>query len=439
MMFKAGFSQCTITPEVDLCMGGYRLRRGTALGTHDDLKATCSAFSDGSTDLMFISLDMLCLSQDLIDVIKLEINEHTGLSPQHILIACTHTHSGPDTIRLSGGGEQIERYLSGLVAKVISLVEEASSRMENVKVSYLITDVNEVAFNRRLLLKDGSYAINIDYVEEWNIKSRGDTDPAACAILFENESGVSGVIVNFTLHPTVLGEDNYTYSRDYPGYLVDSLSEAIPGGPVVSFFNGAFGNINQIRRPGEWIATFEEARRIGETIAGMLINNLDQRITIEKPAIKASRMKINIPRRAAVPMTEPHAGKQPAAANRRDLHASGSTFLTPEKERLYAIEASTLTDLVSDTVELQLFRMGPMEIIALPGEIFVEYGLELKRRSGEFHCLVFGNSNGYIGYVPTREAFGEGGYETRLSLSSRLVPEAGEIILETIDQMRETL
>jgi hypothetical protein len=418
MMFKAGFSQCSITPEVDLCMGGYRLRRGTALGTHDDLKATCSVLSDGSTDLVLVSLDLLCLWQDLIDVIKLDINEHTGLSPQHILITCTHTHSGPDTIRMSGGGEQIESYLSGLVVKVISLVQEAFSRMENVNVSYLITDVNEVAFNRRLSLKDGSYAINIDYVEEWNIESRGDTDPAACAILFENESGVSGVIVNFTLHPTV---------------------EAIPGGPVVSFFNGAFGNINQIRRPGEWIATFEEARRIGETIAGMFINNLDRRKTIEKPAIKVRRMKIDIPRRAAVPTTKPHAGKQPAAADRRDLQASGSTFLTPEKERLYVIEASTLTDLASDTVELQLFRMGPIEIIALPGEIFVEYGLELKRRSGDFHCLVFGNSNGYIGYVPTREAFGEGGYETRLSLSSRLVPEAGENILKTIDQMRETL
>jgi len=439
MMFKAGFALCTITPEADLCMGGYRLRRGAALGTHDDLKATCSVISDGITDLVLISLDLLCLPQNLIDAIKMDINEHTGLPPQHILIACTHTHSGPDTIRLSGGGEQIERYLSGLVVKVVSLVEEASSRMENAKMSFSVTDVTEVAFNRRLSLKDVSYAINIDHIEDRDIKSRGDTDPVGCAMLFENESGVTGVIVNFTLHPTVLGEDNYSYSRDFPGYLVDSLREALPGKPVVSFFNGAFGNINQIGRPGEWIATFDEARRIGETIAGMLINSLDRRKTIEKPVIKANSMKINIPRRATAAMAEPHAGTQIASADRRNRGARGSAFLTPEKERLYAVEAGTLTDQVSDAVEVQLFLIGPLEIIALPGEIFVEYGIELKKRSRERLCLVFGNSNGYIGYVPTKEAFNEGGYETHLSLTSRLVPEAGEIILETIERMRDAL
>jgi len=66
-------------------------------------------------------------------------------------------------------------------------------------------------------------------------------------------------------------------------------------------------------------------------------------------------------------------------------------------------------------------------------------GLEIKRRSSSPYPLIFGNANGYIGYIPTESAFDLGGYETRISLTSRLVPEAGKIIAANVDELREAL
>ena len=89
--------------------------------------------------------------------------------------------------------------------------------------------------------------------------------------------------------------------------------------------------------------------------------------------------------------------------------------------------------------EIQIFRIGEVEIVALPGEIFVEYGLEIKKKSHSNQCLIFGNSNSYIGYVPLKESFEQGAYETRFALSSRLVPEAGQMIVKTVNSLRQQM
>jgi hypothetical protein len=434
-MINAGFAKTTITPQAGLLMGGYRLRRGGALGTHDDLYATCAVISDSQTEVALISLDLLCLPHKVVDLLKEGISAKANIKPEHTLIACTHTHSGPSTLGLAGDSEMNEDYLTQLPDIISSLVVTARERMRNTKVSILQTDVPDVAFNRRIVLKNGSSAINIDKINPQEIQAVGVTDSCATVLFFEADSSTIGIIVNFTLHPTVLGETNYLYSRDYPGYLVDALRDQITGQPYGLFFNGAFGNINQIKIPGEWLSSFQEARRIGETIASQILENRSHSTNLECTILMTTSKCIEVPRRSAASMEH----FDIANATRRGHDEEGQmeeAHLTLEKEYLFHQEALQLSDTTNDLIELQIFQLGELEIVAIPGELFVELGLEIKRRSSSQYSLVFGNANGYIGYVPMESSFNEGGYETRLSLTSRLIPEAGEIISAQIDQLR---
>ena len=79
--------------------------------------------------------------------------------------------------------------------------------------------------------------------------------------------------------------------------------------------------------------------------------------------------------------------------------------------------------------------------MGIPGELFVEYGLEIKEKSPFAHTLIIGYANDYVGYIPTLEAFQEGGYEVRTGLASKLDPKTGEIItgkaLEILNKFKE--
>ena len=272
---------------------------GRRTGSHDDLHATCVVFKDDQTEVALISLDLLCLPHEVVDLMKGAIFAKVNIAPENTLIACTHTHSGPGILGLSGQSEANDKYLASLPDIVSGLVAAAHKRLCSAKISVLQIDVPGVAFNRRLILKDGSSAINIDRINPQDVQAVGITDPCATVLFFESDSTTMGVITNFTLHPTVLGENNYLYSRDYPGYLVDHLCNHLPGQPVGLFFNGAFGNINQIIVPGEWISTFQEAQRIGETIANKILEDQYRRTELDSSRLAVTTKCFYFPRRAA--------------------------------------------------------------------------------------------------------------------------------------------
>jgi hypothetical protein len=80
--------------------------------------------------------------------------------------------------------------------------------------------------------------------------------------------------------------------------------------------------------------------------------------------------------------------------------------------------------------EVQAFRIGNSAIVGLNGEPFVEGQLEIKLKSPAPFTFVAHMCNGYVGYVPTYEAFKHGGYETRTGNWSRLAPEALSLITD---------
>ena len=89
--------------------------------------------------------------------------------------------------------------------------------------------------------------------------------------------------------------------------------------------------------------------------------------------------------------------------------------------------------------EVQVIAINDLAIVTLPGEMFVEIGLEIKRQSPFNYTFVVELANDYVGYVPTAKAFGEGGYETMFARSSKLVPEAAGQFVESAVRLLNNL
>lgn len=84
----------------------------------------------------------------------------------------------------------------------------------------------------------------------------------------------------------------------------------------------------------------------------------------------------------------------------------------------------------SQPAEVQALSIGNISIVGVPAEYFVEHGLRIKEKTWPRHTLVASCTNGMVGYVPTRDAFARGGYETTFAGTSRLAPEASDILAD---------
>jgi hypothetical protein len=111
--------------------------------------------------------------------------------------------------------------------------------------------------------------------------------------------------------------------------------------------------------------------------------------------------------------------------------ARGAEPLTDATE-IYDREALLLAESgqTEATLEIQALRLGPVALVGVPNEVFTELGQAIQVRSPYAHTLVVELANGCEGYLPTPRAFAEGGYETMLARSSKLVPEAGAQVVE---------
>jgi len=213
------------------------------------------------------------------------------------------------------------------------------------------------------------------------------------------------------------------YSADYPFYLERNLRQSLGNEFVSMFGNGTCGDINHVdvtnsvRQSGH-----EESARIGTALA----ETVQQEIPSLKPVefLKlAARSAI-----ASVPIQQ-YAPDETAQA-KKDMFKVG----TPQLPFLDQVKATKIMQLQLRPVarlplEVQVFRLSDdLAIVGLPGEVFVELGLAIKRGSPFARTLVVELCNDAPAYLPTKKAFAEGSYET---VNSLIQPGGGEAMVET--------
>lgn len=424
-MFSAGFSKVCISPPVGAPLAGFAARQGVSQGIHDDLFACALVLSNEEATVAFVSVDVLALPGEFVAGVRRSIREATGIRPECVMVASTHTHAGPVTIRtfFNPDGSVDQEYMGRLADSITGAVAAASDGRFPARVGVGAGHVDGVGVNRRS-------------------PDRMPVDPEIGIIKVEDLEGrVRAVFINYACHPTVLGPDNLLVTRDFPGFAVSEVEDSLGEGGFAMFVNGTQGNISMghsselsaigIITPGR---TFERAAELGHLLAAATLRALPSIETTEAPELGATSATVGLPAKKYPPPAETEralreAGERLAKSLSGDdgemLNRAKSEYLYASIEYFYAGEVRALHDGLLP-IELQGIRVGGAIFLAVPAEIFVEVGLRLKQVAPK-KTFIVGIANGYIGYLPTREAHGAGGYEV---VSSKCRPEAADVLIE---------
>jgi hypothetical protein len=214
--------------------------------------------------------------------------------------------------------------------------------------------------------------------------------------------------------------------------MADELAAA--GWPVALYLNGASGNLHTSdpTRGGRDLGL----REAGQTLAADALRAIGEMEFTSQATLAASSQEVSLPFRVAA---EDEVGGTARGAQR---------FIDPGiYDALMPALLEEIGRLGNQPAEVQVLSMGlahgssggrarrpsggDVDFVGVPAEYFVEHGLHIKQAAHPRHALVVGYANGIVGYVPTREAFLRGGYETTFTGSSKLAPEAGDLLAET--------
>ena len=420
-----GFGEVDITPPVGLYMCG-SLQPRTNVGVEDPLMVKTLFASAGGKAVAVVEVDLIGLPREIVDRAIEDAVDRTGIDPGSIIVSCSHTHSGPYTEEgLYSFGVTDADYLATLPGAIATSIEKACAASQAATMHIGRTVVYHYLHHRRVVAKDGK-AINTwmrgmtDDLEAYPqlIGTAGPVDPELWVVRFDDLAGTPfGAFVNFTLH--VNTHFGTTYSADYPGVIAAEMRRVYGAGCSTVFTPGACANINTTRGGEKW-------REAAEHLAEQAIIAARRAYKVEGPvAVDGARRDLLVPRR------DPQS--QPAGAIERLDWGGGQSrtdVFEPMLDHIGAMpeERSTPVNAV---------RLGPFAIASNPGELFVEHGLTIKRRSPFRHTVVAELSNDIILYQPTREAFEQQGYETLVG-ANRISMEGIEQIVDTaVDLLQE--
>jgi neutral ceramidase len=423
---------CTvdITPPVGYRLGGYFKDR-FAKEIRDPLYAKAVVFAQGSTRAAIVTTDLVGVPAWITDTVRRRAEGNTGIPVAHIAIAGTHTHTGPYLPR----DPEENEYLRFLVDRLVEAIHGADFGVQPARLwGRSVPQSPALSFNRRHLFKDGKIRTigpvtrHLPDHEPANIvKPAGPIDPDLGLILVRDTDRVRAVLSVFALHCNTVGDTTKgeeVVSADYPAFLERDLRRAY-GPQVVSLFGaGTCGDINYVDPGAPGMRTSEE---IGASLARTVVT--------AEPMLRPLRPSLAV-RRATfdAPLQRFPADKVEQA--KKDI-------ARPKEIPFYQlVEANSILDIEKKAgkpypLEVQAFRLdAETAIVAIPGEVFVELGLAIRRASPFPTTLVIelANDNGPA-YIPTRKAFEESGYEV---LASRLAAGGGEkIVDEAVKLLRE--
>lgn len=445
-VFRAGAAQAIITPPAGAPMAGYYHARG-AEGTLDDLYSKALVIDDGLTKIALVTLDLISTTFALTHDARAEIEKLTGIRGSNVMISATHAHTGPELADRGarsaianetgiGANEATASYSAGLPKKIVESVRLALANLTNVVISGATGRCETIAFNRRFYMKDGSVAWNPGKLNPDVTMPAGVTDPEVALVLFEPPHSPAqhvpahAAYVNFAMHPDTVG--GARFSADYPGALSRRMGEYHGANCVTLFANGTCGNLNHI--DVNWArqqSTRAEAERLG-TILAASVFLAEKNLRELKPApLRVASEIVKLPLAPVAPDEIEQARLTVRTGNDKTRENFMKLVKAYQVLDVAAREGKPLE------VEVQVISIGhDMAWVSLPGEIFVELGLAIKKRSPFLQTMIAELANGSIGYIPDRRSYAEGNYEP---VSARCAAGSGEQLVEVAVKLLKQL
>jgi neutral ceramidase len=424
-----------ITPPLGTpLIGLFEYREATTVG--DDLAARALVLDDGTTRLALVVCDLIAISGSTVAAARERIATRYGIPGDHVLVAATHTHTGPAPVSLLTTPIAPD-YLAWLPDRIADSVGIACSRLVPARAAWGAAAVDGVCFNRRFRMRDGTVVFNPPLRSPDIVESVGPVDPTVTALLIEDRGGTPLALwANLALH-YVGTDDPLAVSADYFGQCTRAVERVLGPASCCLLANGASGDVNNrdvCAPPGADTGT-SQAQRVALSVAAAAIKATVMQRRDEAPTLAAARNTFSVARRPItdgdVALAKRLLSRSPAASFVKDEFSFvvGQPIPEPQRET-YArevLEVSRMPKTIE--TEIQVLRIGGLALVALPGEIFVSLGQAVKADSPFPLTTVVGLANDYVGYVPTREAFGQGGYETWAARSAWPAPGTGEAMV----------
>lgn len=386
--FRAACVKVDITPDTPQWLHGYAPRRSE--GVHDRIYHRIALIDDGTTTFCLVSSDICTISPLFYHACCKKLEGETGLKPGEIWWSTTHTHSAPHLgpqdlgklfVKTLGDRFSITldtRYSDSATEALRKGIVEARSRLEPARLG-VVTSTARANVNRRQRLPDGRIALGVN--------PDGPVDRQLGLIRLERPDGtLIGLIANYAIHATALGGGNKLISGDVTGWAAEYVERRVEA-PLL-FINGAEGNVAPLHSVGSDIDSpllKEYDSLLGEPI---LAANASMRETTAEVSLAIGKVFVETP-------LKPDLTWPAEMADYGSVSADGT--------RQVRVPVYSLT-INRDTV-----------LWAAPLELFSEIAIRVRESSPFVHTLYCGLTNGSLAYLPTKEAFRDGGYEPGVS------------------------
>ena len=429
-MLKAGFGKVCITPSAGASLAGFAARKGVSTGVHDDLFARALVIDDGALPVAMVTVDVLAMAGDFVERVREAIGRRVPIQPGRVMLASTHTHAAPVTISTFFNPDEAvdAEYLERLAHAIEEAVAQAWVERAASRIGVGAGRVAGIGVNRRS-------------------RTGAPVDDEVGIVKIADPSGrTRGVLFNYACHPTVLGPDNLLATGDFPNMAVERIESQLRADSFAMYTNGAEGDISMghsselsaigVIAPGR---TFEHAAELGFRLGDAVLAALDGIETQASATVGAARLPVKLPLKRYPAQEEAARTLRQAVERVRILEGAGdspayrqaqSELLYGSIEHYYARETARFTDGLLP-IDLQAIRIQDALFVAVPGELFVEVALRAKQSAGR-PVFVVGLANGYVGYLPSRDAYEQGGYEV---VSSMCRADASDRLLEAIAEL----
>ena len=433
----AGAARMVITPPVGVPLSGYFVAEGrkeTARDVHDDLYTRALVLNDGERTIAIVTNDLIGLGDEEVAMVRAIVQRETAIASECLIIACTHTHSGPIVHPFPHSnlvpGQADEDYFHLLPRLIASTIIMAQRRQRPARIG-AGTGTCFININRREILPDGTLR-GLPFLG----KNPGGITDREVGVLRVDDATTGmplAVLLSYACHPVVLGP-NLEISADYVGYAINFIEHTLGDNVVALFANGAQGDMNAIVHPG----TYVDAERLGimlgaETVQVALGSQMHEDVQI-RTATRRTELSLN-------PAAAPERQHDYIAFLEREYQrfiADGNTSrawdiemrLAVANYRRYVREGMTQSFVPAEVTAFGLTGNGvSIGLVSEPAELFCTYGLQTRAQSPFATTLVLGLANGMIGYVPTSNVYTEGGYECE---ATQVAPGAGEQLCQTM-------
>lgn len=382
--FRASVVKVDITPSEPKWLLGYAPRQST--GVHDRIYHRIVAMDDGRMQFYLVSTDLCLFSPTVYDEFAQALKKETGIEPVQVWWTVTHTHSAPEVgppgiyeVLLKGRSDHAvdTEYTQQIKTSLIQGIKEARGKLSPARLA-IGAGVAFANINRRAKDVDGKISLGLN--------PEGPVDRQLGILRLERPDGSPmALIANYAMHGTVLSGKFLEISGDAQGTVAAYIEEKL-GAPML-YVNGAAGNIAPI------YSVYPDPKSGHLSQFNVLLGD---RILSANRNIGAGLSEVTL-----------WAGEKIIETRRK----AGLGW----PDSMPGYQKTSLSGVPLVRLPLRFLKINDTAIWAAPVEMFCDIAMNVRNHSPFEQTFYFGYANGWLGYLPTKYAFSEGGYEPNTS------------------------